>query len=317
MRFFVAFIISLLIYLLFLWIFLTQFPEMKVTPKKMNTHVVKIDIVNMPIPKKVTPSVAPVKPKPSMAKSVEKKKPIKKKIIKKTVVKKSVIKKKVVKKKVIKKKPIVKKIVKPEIVKKEIFIPIEEEYVEEMVSEPMIQEEPIEAFSQEVYEEPFVEEEVEVVTQTATSVVSKASSDELASFFTTPSDDTSFSAPSTTFPNKKIGKLYGSTFHSFTTVQKNFIEKNLDTIQSITQRILTQRGYPEGAGRNGQEGTNVVSFNLHPNGDISDLFLKQRIGSRPLDDNTLSLIRSAYKDYPYPTTTTRIVFYVTYSIYGY
>jgi len=80
---------------------------------------------------------------------------------------------------------------------------------------------------------------------------------------------------------------------------------------------LIQRGYPEGAGRTGQEGTNVVSFNLHPNGDISDLRLKTRIGYRALDENTLSLIRVAYMDYPYPTTTTKIVFYVKYSIYGY
>ena len=123
------------------------------------------------------------------------------------------------------------------------------------------------------------------------------------------------SVPSFSYPNSKIKKLYGSGFHSFTATQKKFIEENLDTIQTITQRILTQRGYPEEAGRTRQAGTNVVSFNLHPNGDISDLHLKTRIGYRALDENTLSLIRVAYMDYPYPSTTTRIVFYVTYSIY--
>ena len=102
-----------------------------------------------------------------------------------------------------------------------------------------------------------------------------------------------------------------------TPTQKKFIEDNLDTIQEITQRTLTRRGYPQAAARTRQEGTNVVSFNLHPNGDISNLRLKTRIGYRSLDENTLTLIRVAYKDYPYPTTTTKIVFYVTYSYYGY
>ena len=144
--------------------------------------------------------------------------------------------------------------------------------------------------------------------------VVKKENESLSSFLGTPSGSIS---QNRNYPTRKIQKLYGSTFHGFTTTQKKFIEENLDTIQSITQRVLTQRGYPEGAGRTQQEGTNVVSFNLHPNGTISDLSLKTRIGYRALDDNTLSLIKTAYREYPYPRTTTRIIFYVTYSIYGY
>ncbi|RUM71376.1 MAG: hypothetical protein DSZ07_00580 [Sulfurovum sp.] len=144
--------------------------------------------------------------------------------------------------------------------------------------------------------------------------VVKKEDESLSSFLGTPSRNISQNRD---YPTRKIQKLYGSTFHGFTTRQKKFIEENLDTIQSITQRVLTQRGYPEGAGRTQQEGTNVISFNLHPNGTISDLRLKTRIGYRALDDNTLSLIKTAYREYPYPSTTTRIIFYVTYSIYGY
>jgi len=261
MRFFVAFFISLLIYLLLIWFFMTQFPKIETPPKKMNNHVIKIDIRDIPIPKQVVVPPAP------MVQAV----PVKKKTIKKKVVVKKKLKpkKKVVKKKVVKKK----------VVKKEL---------EEMV----------------YIEEPFITQPIEV----------QENSDDLASFLgaSTPKVSTTKS-----YPNSKIKKLYGSSFHTFTPTQKEFIENNLNTIQRITQNLLTRRGYPEGAGRNRQEGTNVVSFNLHPNGDISGLRLKQRIGSRPLDDNTLSLIRSAYKDYPYPSTTTQIVFYVTYSIYGY
>jgi len=256
MRFFIAFFISLFIYLLLIWFFMTQFPKIETPPTKLSDHVIKIDIRDIPMPKKVKP------------KKVVKKRPVKKKIIKKKVV--------------VKKKPKPKKkIVKKKIIKKEL---------EEMV----------------YIEELFTTQPMEV----------QDNSDDLGSFLgaSTPSLSTSTVK---SHPSSKIKKLYGSSFHTFTPTQKKFIENNLNTIQRITQNLLTRRGYPEGAGRNRQEGTNVVSFNLHPNGDISGLRLKQRIGSRPLDENTLSLIRTAYKDYPYPSTTTKIVFYVTYTIYGY
>lgn len=117
----------------------------------------------------------------------------------------------------------------------------------------------------------------------------------------------------------KIAKLYGKKFDSFTPNQQKFIIKNLNEIQRITQNTLTRRGYPSGAlaARTGQEGTNIVSFDLHPNGNISNLQLLRKVGYHALDDNTIETIKSAYKDYPYPTETTKIIFYVEYSIFGY
>jgi TonB family protein len=239
------------------------------------------------LPKKVEPAVA----KPIVKKEPVKKKEEKKKIIKKQVPKKKIPKKKIIKKKIVKKKPQKKKHIKKKVVKKKV------------IKKPKAVEEEI------VYiEEPFITQPKEV-----------KKSDDLASFLSTPTPTSTptVASSSRSYPSKKIQKLYGQTFHTFTPTQKEFIKNNLNEIQRITQNLLTRRGYPEGAGRNGQQGTNVVSFNLHPNGDISDLRLQRRIGSRPLDENTLSLIRSAYKDYPYPSTTTKIVFYVSYSIYGY
>jgi TonB family protein len=287
MRFFIAFFISLLIYTLLLWLYITKLSDIKPLVKKKSEHIIKIDIRNIPIIKeKVKPQL--VVPK----KKIIKKEIIKKKIIPKKTVKKKIIKKKrVIQKKVIKKKP--KKVIKTKHVKKKIVIK----------SEPIIDD--------ALLMQPF--EVLEPVTEVQKTVVKKET-DSLSSFLGTPSRNVS---QNRSYPTRKIQKLYGSNFHAFTPTQKKFIEKNLDTIQSITQRVLTQRGYPEGAGRTQQEGTNVVSFNLHPNGTISDLRLKTRIGYRALDDNTLSLIRTAYREYPYPSTTTRIIFYVTYSIYGY
>lgn len=114
---------------------------------------------------------------------------------------------------------------------------------------------------------------------------------------------------------RMIKQFYGTEFNSFTPVQKKFIEKNLGSIYRITQRTLTRNGYPPTAVRTQQQGTNIVTFYLHPNGDISRLRLKRRIGYAALDKNTLRTIRIAYKDYPRPKTKTKITFYVEYNLY--
>jgi TonB family protein len=112
-----------------------------------------------------------------------------------------------------------------------------------------------------------------------------------------------------------INKLYGKEFDSFGEAQKRFIENNLAMIHTITQRTLSRYGYPEVAARTGQEGVNIVSFYLHPNGNISNLRLEYSMGYEILDQNTLKVIRIAYKDYPLPKKKTKIKFYVEYSIY--
>lgn len=114
---------------------------------------------------------------------------------------------------------------------------------------------------------------------------------------------------------RMIDQLYGEEFNTYSETQKKFIKNNLGTIHRITQDTLTRNGYPEVAVQTRQQGTNVVSFYLHPNGDISDLKLKRHIGHQALDQNTLDVIRIAYKDYPLPNKKTKIIFYVKYSIY--
>ena len=100
-------------------------------------------------------------------------------------------------------------------------------------------------------------------------------------------------ASSGSYSAQMINKLYGSEFNSFSPTQKKFIKKNLGLIHRITQRTLTRNGYPEIAVRTRQSGTNVVSFYLHPNGDISKLRLKTKIGYAALDQNTIDVIRIA------------------------
>ena len=122
-------------------------------------------------------------------------------------------------------------------------------------------------------------------------------------------------ASSGSYAAKMIKQLYGNEFNSFSPTQKKFIQNNLGTIHRITQRTLTRNGYPTVAVQTRQQGTNVVSFYLHPNGDITGLRLKRRMGYEALDQNTLDVIRIAYKNYPLPNKKTKIMFYVTYTLY--
>ena len=115
--------------------------------------------------------------------------------------------------------------------------------------------------------------------------------------------------------DREFTALYKDDFDRFTPEQKRFIKDNLSRIQGITQHYLTRRGYPYTAVRLGQQGMNIVEFDLHPNGDITDLRVIQGSGSSELDKNSLDTIKTAYKDYPRPTETTKIRFYIHYRLY--
>jgi len=115
--------------------------------------------------------------------------------------------------------------------------------------------------------------------------------------------------------NRMIDRLYGREFYSYTKTQQKFIRDHLSEIYRITQNTLYINGYPDVAVRMQQQGVNVVSFYLHPNGSISHLRLVKPMGYDVLDKNTISVIQIAYKDYPRPKTKTKIVFYVNYRLY--
>lgn len=107
-------------------------------------------------------------------------------------------------------------------------------------------------------------------------------------------------------------KLYGEEYNSFTKIQKVYLQKNLKTIGSITQKYLR---YPTISIRTRQSGTNVIEFILHPNGDITQPIITTSSGYEALDSNTIKTIEIAYKDYPRPSQATKIRIYVTYRLY--
>lgn len=271
--------------------------------------MVKLNLIDPPKP---TVEVAPTVPIPTVQPSVpvpkvpkaEKKpvvKEIKKEQSKEIKTQKVEVQKpeKQVPPKVIEKKPIEKKVIETQ--------KLETKKIEKPIEEPNAIIEKSESLTK-------FEEEMVYIPDAALvpSVETSNEADDLGSFLSTPSTSTT-----NFYPSNKVQQLYGAEYLQFSDAQKKFIEDHLDEIQQITQRTLTQRGYPRGAGETGQEGTNIVSFNLHPNGDISNLRLKSGTGYRALDENSVTLIKVAYKDYPYPSTTTKIVFHVHYSIYGY
>jgi TonB family protein len=254
MRSLLAFIITVVIYILLVWLYLISFHNLKPTPKQAkHDNRIKISLKEFISPKK-EPIDNKIDIKPKKQKLIAKRKNIKTKV-----------KKKFKKTKIIKKNH-------KKITHKKIYIPESEiVYI------------PIPLFKKGINKNIYNKKKKK------------------------------------SYPNNKIKKLYGKKFFSYTTKQKKFIEQNLNEIHKITQRVLWQRGYPGGllSARTGQEGINIVSFYLYPNGDITNLRLKRKIGYRLLDENTIETIKSAYKDYPYPTERTQIIFFVEYSIFGY
>jgi len=114
--------------------------------------------------------------------------------------------------------------------------------------------------------------------------------------------------------SRLINQLYGKEFDTYSSKEKKFLKRNLGLIHRLTQRALNRNGYPESAVRMGQEGVNIVSFYLYPNGNITDLKLDKSMGYASLDQNTLRVIRIAYSNYPLPSVRTKIKFFVNYTL---
>ena len=291
-----------MLHLLILLLFLTNFKDITFLPpqaqdKKISLNLQQIVTPPAPKPKPIVvppkPKPLPVRPpvpKPIIEKKVEPKpevQPIKKKILderKKVFAEKSTEENNVTKMEPKPKKKIVKKEVKKKPVKKVVKKKV-----------------------------------VKKVKKKRKQRKAKKSNDQLFNALmgaaSTPMYPPSQSSSSGSYASKMINQLYGKEFDTYTPTQKKFIKNNLGTIHRITQQTLTRNGYPTVAIQTKQEGTNIVSFYLHPNGDITGLKLKRRMGYAALDQNTLDVIRIAYKNYPLPNKKTKIMFHVTYSLY--
>ncbi len=117
-------------------------------------------------------------------------------------------------------------------------------------------------------------------------------------------------------PNSRlINSLYGSSYSRMSSAQRRYIDRYLREIIEISQRTLNYLGYPREAVALRQQGTNIVEFWLHPNGDISGLRLKRRLRAESLNRQTIEVIKTAYMYYPHPSVKTKIIIYVGYRLY--
>lgn len=280
-----------------------NFKELKFLPPHAQEKKISLNLKQM-----VIPPTPPPKPKPRVVPSVPQ--PVVKPVIKKKIVEKPVTQ------------PIKKKILDDS--KKNFAVKSTEDNNVTKVVKKEIKNKPV----KKIVKKKPVKKKVtkkRVVKKKPVRKKPKRSKDALANFLRGSTESFKYTkspkrqrrrpARSGSYGERMIKNLYGGEFKSYSPTQKKFIRNNLGTIHRITQRTLTRNGYPTVAVQTMQQGTNVVSFYLHPNGDISKLRLKTPIGYRALDQNTLEVIRIAYKDYPLPNQKTRIVFYVQYSIY--
>jgi TonB family protein len=292
-------LLSLLLHLLILWLFTTHFDEIKFLPPHAQEKKITLNLQQM-----ITP---PPAPKPQ---------PIQKPIITPPLVK-PVVEKKVVPKHEVED---IKRILIDE--SKKIFATknTEENNVTKVVKKPVKKKPVKKRPNKKIIKKKRVKKSVKKKRHITKKRKIKRSKDPLANMLMGSGTSMYPSQPKHrsgvgNYGKKMIKKLYGAEFNTFSPAQKNFIRHNLNAISRITQRTLSRNGYPSVAVRTKQEGTNVVSFYLHPNGDISGLRLKRKLGYAALDDNTIKVIKLAYKDYPLPNKKTRLIFYVRYSIY--
>ena len=112
----------------------------------------------------------------------------------------------------------------------------------------------------------------------------------------------------------EIMDLYGDKLGDYGVEEAKFIINNLKEIGRITQYHFSRRGYPKDALYLKQSGSNIAEFYLYPNGDISDLKITKDSKSIILDNNTLTTIEIAHRDYPRPSTKTKIIINMKYFI---
>lgn len=111
---------------------------------------------------------------------------------------------------------------------------------------------------------------------------------------------------------QEIFELYGDELGDYGLAEIDFLLDNLRDIGRITQYHINRRGFPQAAKLLNQQGKNIIEFYLHPNGDISNLRVVSSANSVILDNDMMTNIKVAFREYPRPTTKVKIRFYMEY-----
>lgn len=114
---------------------------------------------------------------------------------------------------------------------------------------------------------------------------------------------------------KEIFELYGDELGDYGLAEIDFLLDNLRDIGRITQYHINRRGFPQAAKLLNQQGKNIIEFYLYPNGDISHLSVVSSANSVILDNDMMTNIKVAFREYPRPTTKVKIRFYMEYKLF--
>jgi len=307
-----GFLLSFIFHLILFLLFFISFKEMKLLHPPSSRHVKKISLnlsqFQPPVPKQ-TPAPKPVPPQPKPKPPVMPPKPVEKPIIKEEPIPKPPA-------------PVAKK----KVVEEKKGINVAQKAKEDNNITKIVQKKPqkeekkkvVKAKPKKIEKKKTVKKKIVKKKPLPKSFhLPKRSKDKLANALLGAGRSSKHSRPAqrSSRPSPLIEQLYGKEFYTFTKTQQKFIKDHLSEIHRITQNTLYLNGYPDVAVRTHQQGINVVSFYLHPNGSISNLHLIKPMGYEALDKNTIAVIQIAYKDYPRPKTKTKIVFYVNYRLY--
>ncbi len=114
--------------------------------------------------------------------------------------------------------------------------------------------------------------------------------------------------------SQNIKELYGEEFGELTSGQQQYILDNQEVMRRITQQVLTRVARVNLRQDLNVNRSNVIEFNLHPNGDMTDFRFLEKSGYYVLDDTTRETISYAYSRYPRPKEIIPVRYNVFYNL---
>ncbi len=114
--------------------------------------------------------------------------------------------------------------------------------------------------------------------------------------------------------SQNIKELYGEEFGELTSGQQQYILDNQEVMRRITQQVLTRVARVNLRQDLNVNRSNVIEFNLHPNGDMTDFRFLEKSGYYVLDDTTRETISYAYSQYPRPKEIIPVRYNVFYNL---
>lgn len=117
--------------------------------------------------------------------------------------------------------------------------------------------------------------------------------------------------------NEDMKEAYGDVFGKLSAGEQKYILDNQEIMRRITQEVLTRVGRVNIPNNLRINSSNIIEFDLYPNGDISEVRFIKKSGFYVLDDTTTETIEYAYSRYPRPDQKTLIRYKVGYFLRGY